>query len=119
MQVQSFILNITSEQPEAMIAFYRDVLHLPLNPAVGEGAFQAGGATLIFDGHSQTKGTAREPQRCLIDFTVEDLMAEKARREAAGARFIREPAREYWGGLISTFLDPDGNYLQLIEMPKR
>jgi predicted enzyme related to lactoylglutathione lyase len=117
-QVDGFILNITSEDPERLVAFYRDVLQLPLDPSVGEGAFRAGGAILIFDGHSETKGQAKEPHRYLIDFTVANLAVEKARLEAAGARFVREPGREYWGGLISTFLDPDGNYLQLIEMPK-
>ncbi len=33
---------------------------------------------------------------------------------AAGVQFIREPEREEWGGLITTMLDPDGNYVQLI-----
>ncbi len=34
---------------------------------------------------------------------------------ARGVTFIRDPEREPWGGVITTFLDPDGNYLQLIE----
>jgi hypothetical protein len=29
--------------------------------------------------------------------------------------FIRTQGREDWGGVISTFLDPNGNYLQMIE----
>ena len=35
--------------------------------------------------------------------------------EAKDVNLIRSAAREEWGGVISTFLDPDGNYCQLIE----
>ena len=34
-----------------------------------------------------------------------------------GVEFIREPEREDWGGWIATFLDPDGNVLQLLHQP--
>jgi predicted enzyme related to lactoylglutathione lyase len=51
----------------------------------------------------------------LLDFFVDDLAAEQKRLEAAGVRFVRKEGKEYWGGVISTFLDPDGNYVQLIE----
>lgn len=51
----------------------------------------------------------------LIDFFVDDLKAEQARLESRGVKFIRKEGKEYWGGVISTFLDPDGNYCQLIE----
>jgi predicted enzyme related to lactoylglutathione lyase len=115
MQVESFNINITSGQPERMIAFYRDTVGLPPWPEIGEGAFHAGGAALFIDGHSEIHGPAKEPARVLINFFVGDLAAEKARLEAAGVAFIRQPEREEWGGLITTFLDPDGNYLQLIE----
>lgn len=118
MQVDGFLINITSESPERMIAFYRDVLKLPQNKDMGEGGFNVGAnAFLVIDGHSETQGHAKEPSRFLVDFTVKDLAAEKARLEQEGVTFIREPAREYWGGLITTFLDPDGNYLQLFETP--
>jgi predicted enzyme related to lactoylglutathione lyase len=46
---------------------------------------------------------------------VEDVAAEQARLEAQGVEFIRKQGREYWGGIISTFLDPDGNYAQILE----
>jgi len=115
MQVTSFNINLTSEDPQRMIAFYRDVLKLPPNPQIGEGAFVAGGGHLLIDGRSEIKGPAKEPARVLINFFVDDLAAEQQRLEEQGVRFIRTAGREYWGGVISTFLDPDGNYLQLIE----
>jgi predicted enzyme related to lactoylglutathione lyase len=115
MQVQGFIFNLTSEQPERLTAFYRDVVQLPPAEGMGETAFNAGGATFIIDGHSETKGSAKEPQRDLINFMVDDIATEEQRLRAQGVPCLRSQGREYWGGVISTFTDPDGNYFQLIE----
>ena len=115
MNVTAFNLNITSEQPNALIAFYRDVVGLPTDPDLGDWAFKVGGAHLVIDGHSEVHGRAKEPQRYLINFTVDDLAAEQQRLESQGVTFIRRAGREEWGGIISTFLDPDGNYCQIIE----
>lgn len=113
MKVNQLILNITSEQPEQLDAFYADVVGLEREPQ--SGGFLAGGALFSIDGHSDTKGRAKEPHRYLFSFMVDDIAAEEARLEEQGVQFIRKQGREYWGGVISTFLDPDGNYAQLIE----
>ena len=115
MKVSQLVLNVTSEDPQRLGAFYRDVVRLEPLPDAGEYAFNLGGAMFIVDGHSETKGKAREPHRYLIDFRVEDLKSEQDRLEAQGVTFIRKEGREYWGGRLSTFLDPDGNYCQLLE----
>ena len=115
MKINTMFINLTSEEPERLKAFYRDMVGLPPNPDMGESAFHAGGAVIGIDGHSDTKGTAKEPQRVLLDFFVDDLKAEQSRLEGLGVKFIRKEGKEYWGGIISTFLDPDGNYCQLIE----
>ena len=115
MKVTSFVLNVTSEHPDQLTAFYRDVVGLPGKPEIGEAAFDAGGAAFLIDGHSETKGRAKEPHRVLINFFVDDLRAEQQRLEGKGVTFVRSAGREPWGGVISTFLDPDGNYCQLIE----
>ena len=120
MKVNSFTLNLTSEQPERLVRFYSDVVGLETEPQIGEGAFQVGGgARFIIAGHSETVGPAKEPQRNLINFWVDDVKAERERLEAAGVRFIRKEGTEYWGGVISTFLDPDGNYCQLMSQVMR
>jgi predicted enzyme related to lactoylglutathione lyase len=115
MKVNSLVINITSEKPDRLLTFYRDVVGLPPNPDIGDGAFLAGGTPFIVDGHSSTKGATKEPQRVLVNFFVDDLAAEQSRLEEQGVKFIRTAGKEYWGGVISTFLDPDGNYCQLIE----
>jgi predicted enzyme related to lactoylglutathione lyase len=115
MQIRSFNINLTSEDPERLARFYRDVLQLPVDAEMGEAAFVVAGGQILIDGHSETSGKAKEPQRVLINFFVEDLAAEQARLEAQGVPFIRSKGKEFWGGTISTFTDPDGNYLQLLE----
>jgi predicted enzyme related to lactoylglutathione lyase len=114
-KITNFLINLTSEDPERLKAFYGDVLGLQKNPDMGDDAFQAGGATLAIDGHSETKGGTKEPQRVLIDFFVDDVKAERERLEAKGVNFLRKEGKEWWGGVISTFADPDGNYCQIIE----
>ena len=44
-----------------------------------------------------------------------DLAAEHARLDAAGVPVHRKMGREEWGGVISTFEDPDGHYFQRME----
>jgi predicted enzyme related to lactoylglutathione lyase len=116
MHVSQFILNINSGDPDALLAFYRDVVGLPTHPDQNrESTLMAGGAELVFDNHSEVAGRNPQPQRMLLNLFVDDLTAEQARLEAAGIKFIRSAGREYWGGVISTFEDLDGNYVQLIE----
>ena len=118
MKVNSFHIQITSENPDRLKSFYRDTVGLPNVPEMGDGAFAVGGANLFVDGHSETKGQAREPQRMLVDLVVDDVKAEQDRLEGQGVSFIRREGKEEWGGTISTFLDPDGNYCQLVQYPQ-
>jgi len=114
-RVTSFIVNVTSEQPERLTEFYRDVVGLEPAEGMGPGAFGVNGSIFIVDGHSEVHGPAKEPQRMLINFFVDDLASEQRRLEGQGVKFIRDKGREEWGGIISTFTDPDGNYCQIIE----
>ena len=60
MHVHEFILNVTSDQAEALRAFYRDVVCLERAPAVSEYAFKVGGGFLSIDGHSEVHGHCNE-----------------------------------------------------------
>lgn len=115
MKVTNMLVNLTSENPERLKEFYGEVVGLPPNPDMGDSAFQAGGTAFVIDGHNETKGSAKEPTRVLLDFFVENVAAEQARLEAAGVSFSRKQGKEHWGGIISTFADPDGNLCQIIE----
>ena len=116
MDVTGVIININSEDPARLMAFYRDVVGLPPHPDAGrESTLVAGAVEFVFDTHSRVSGPSAEPERILVNLFVGDVEAEQRRMEAAGATFVRKLGREYWGGVISTFVDPDGNYGQLIE----
>ena len=114
-------LNLGSPEPERLIAFYRDTLGLTPAPEMSPGAFALGAlgsGSLIVSGHSEVTGPATDAVRYLINFVVDDLDGEQARLERKGVEFVRSKGEEPWGGRISTFLDPDGNYCQLIETPE-
>ena len=117
MKVNDIYINITSEDPQGLLAFYRDKVGLEPDPTKGEGALKLNaGTTLGFDGHSETHGKSKEPSRWLLDLFVDDVKGERERLEANGVPFIRKEGRQEWGGIISTFVDPDGNYGQLISV---
>jgi predicted enzyme related to lactoylglutathione lyase len=115
MNIGQFAINLTSQDPDRMSAFYGETIGLEKDPTMGDHAYKMAGAVLFIDGHSETTGAAREPHRYLLDWFVGDAKAERERLEGKGVEFIRKEGREYWGGIISTFVDPDGNYVQLIQ----
>ena len=116
MNVTRISLQLASENPQRLAAFYRDVVQLPAQPEFGDHAFALGPAgTLFVVDHSQVAGPTREPARAIIDLHLEGLDDGQARLEAAGVSFARSKGVEYWGGVISTFNDPDGNLVQIME----
>jgi predicted enzyme related to lactoylglutathione lyase len=112
---EGFALMRHSADPERLKDFMRNVVGLSDDhPELGN-PFIAGGTSIYIGAHSDVTGPSKEPARALINFFVGDLAAEQKRIEEHGVKFIRSAGREPWGGIISTFADPDGNYLQLIE----
>ncbi len=114
MDVTSVNININSEDPDRLTAFYRDTVGFRADERSG-GLHIREGIQLFIASHSEVSGPTKEPPRVLFNFFVDDLKAEQARLEAAGVPFIRKEGVEWWGGIISTFVDPDGNYCQLME----
>ena len=108
---------IWTEDLPRLTAFYRDVMGLPLEMEQdGFVMFQgAGGAQLALGVHSEVKGRAKDPDRVIVDFAVNDCQAEYARLNANGVEFARPPSQDQ-GAIIATFADPDGNLLQLFQM---
>ena len=119
MKIDQFVVNVNSEQPEKLVAFYRDILGLTANADFGPGAFMAGSSSfiaLIIEGHGDVKGATKEPHRVLLNFLVGDLASEEARLRGQGVEFIMGATQEPGFGTVATFLDPDGNYCQLMEL---
>ena len=104
---------------EEMVRFYQEALGLPLHSHHGDFiAFELRpGVRLNLGVHSQVRGRARDPYRIMVHLKVRDIHALCARLKSQGVAFLREPQQETWGGWVATLQDPDGNVLQLLELP--
>jgi predicted enzyme related to lactoylglutathione lyase len=99
-----------------MVAFYRDVLELPVHSIHEDfAAFELGGIRLSVGLHSGVHGPNPEGVRVMVNFGVEQIQPVYERLSGRGVEFIRPPEREVWGGWVATFRDPDGNLLQLLQ----
>ncbi len=104
---------IATADPTRLRAFYHGVLGVAVN---AQGKLASGGVVIHPARHSAVQGAPAEPHRVMLTFETTDIQASAAALRAAGVAFVREPTQEGWGGWVATFLDPDGNYLQLIQL---
>jgi predicted enzyme related to lactoylglutathione lyase len=106
------------ERFDAMARFYRE--RLGLTPRTSKPDFinfDWGGVRLSVSVHDRVSGASRDPLRIMINLAVDDIRTVHARLEKAGVVFTRPPEAEEWGGQVASFLDPDGNLLQLLQLP--
>ncbi|MBE0611165.1 MAG: VOC family protein [Dehalococcoidia bacterium] len=116
MEISEVSIQLATFNPQRLVGFYRDVVGLPLTEGMGDQSFQVGPAAVLFIvDHSEISGPTAEPARAIIDLHITGIDAEHERLERAGVKFIRDRGVEFWGGVISTFEDPDGNRIQLME----
>jgi predicted enzyme related to lactoylglutathione lyase len=102
----------------AMTTFYRERLGLPTRTVKPDFVnFDWGGVRLSVGVHAGVTGPARDPLRVMVNLAVDDIHAVHARLARAGVAFSRRPEAETWGGWVATFADPDGNTLQLMQLP--
>jgi predicted enzyme related to lactoylglutathione lyase len=102
----------------AMARFYRETLGLAPRSAKDDFInFDWHGVRLSVGVHDRVGGTNPDPLRLMINFTVGDIRAAHDRLVRVGVVFTRAPEREAWGGWVATFGDPDGNVLQLMQLP--
>jgi lactoylglutathione lyase len=103
---------------DAMAHFYRDVLGLPVRrDRSGFVSFEWADVRLTVTVHDGVDGFARDPLRTMVNFAVDDVEVMHARLAASGVPVVRAPEREEWGGVVCTLEDPDGNLVQLFQLP--
>ena len=115
------IVGITfwTDDLDRMFHFYNDILSLPLHSEHdGFIAFQVGELRLNLGNHREVHSFAKDPYRVMANLSVKDIVSTHRDLVDHGVQFIREPEKESWGGIVATFLDPDGNILQLLEFPQ-
>ncbi len=116
MEISEVSIQLASPNPQRLTAFYRDVVGLKPTEGMGDQSFHIGPAGVLFIvDHSEISGPTAEPARAIIDLHISGLDAEHDRLAKTGVKFIRDRGVEFWGGIISTFEDPDGNRIQLME----
>jgi len=67
------------------------------------------------DGRDDVAATNPEPGRVILNFNVEDAEATVAHLNTLGVTWIAE-LEDRGPGKFATLVDPDGNYLQILEM---
>jgi lactoylglutathione lyase len=107
----TYVIRFVSDMTEA-VAFYRDVLGLPLKFESPYWSEFATGATSLALHPSSAANPAGTMQ---LGFGVPDLRAFHARLSAAGVVFTQPPTHEE-GRLLARFLDPQGKEISVGEL---
>ena len=96
------------------VAFYGEILGLDKKYEYSSYAgFQCGSVEIgLIPGRKGTKPLEDAPS---VEFVVEDVDAAYETLKKRGVNFVREPHDEVWGGRQASFLDPDGNLLEIVE----
>jgi len=118
MEVRELTIMVGTDQIEAMTRFYGETLGLKRVAKFRDPVFEAAGGFIRLLDHSDISGPTLEPARMQINLFVDDVSREYERVTALDPeiRIHREPERESWGGEVATLLDPDGNFVQLLEI---
>ena len=114
-------LTLWTDDLDKMFHFYNDTMRLPLHARHDDFiAFEFGGVREFrfnLGLHGEVRGISRDPYRVMANFGVDDIDHEYQRLLKEGVEFIRPPEQEHWGGWVATFKDPDGNILQMLQLP--
>ena len=109
---------IWTENLERMVQFYEGTLGLsPHSRRQDFVSFRWGRMRLGLGQHDAVHGHARDQYRIMVNLGTKDIHALTQRLVEKGAKFLRLPEQERWGGWVATFQDPDGNILQLLQQP--
>ena len=110
------IIYTTAERYPGMRSFYVDVLGLdPRSDRHNFVNFELGDRRLTITVHSELPGPNTDPLHVMINLATTDIHADFAAAVDAGARSLRPPESESWGGIVATLADPDGNIIQLLQ----
>jgi len=106
---------IGSRDPERLRRWYAAALATEPDD---EGVMHVGAVPLVIAARGDVSACNPEPQRLILNVNVDDVAAYESTLVAMGAEWVRELETTPWGR-IATVVDPDGNYLQLIENDSR
>jgi catechol 2,3-dioxygenase-like lactoylglutathione lyase family enzyme len=126
--------NITVNDVDEALAFYRDALGLEVRNDVANGGFrwvtlgspdQPGLEIVLSEPHagrSQADGDILQELLTkgvlpMLVFRTDDLDATFEKVRASGAEVLQEPIDQPWGPRDSAFRDPSGNTVRISQAP--
>jgi len=101
-----------SPDPQRLRDWYRVAFRCEPND---DGFIQFGGVVVLIDGRTDVAPVNPEPGRVILNFHVDDARATAAHLDAIGATWL-VPVEARVDGLFGTLIDPDGNYIQIIQL---
>ena len=123
--------NVTVNDVDESIPFYRDGLGLEVRNDVASGGFRwvtlgggGPGSEIVLSvphaGRSQADGDALQELLTkgslpILVFRTDDLDGLFERLEASGAEVLQEPMKQPWGPRDCAFRDPSGNTIRIAE----
>jgi len=124
--------NITVNDVDESLAFYRDALGLDVTSDVANGGFrwvtlgspdQPGLDIVLSEPHAgRSQADGDTIQELLLKgmmpnvvFSTDDLDATFERLRASGAEVLQEPIDQPWGPRDAAFRDPSGNHIRINE----
>ena len=124
--------NITVNDVDESLAFYRDALGLGVTSDVANGGFrwvtlgspdQPGLDIVLSEPHAgRSQADGDTIQELLLKgmmpnvvFSTDDLDATFERLRASGAEVLQEPIDQPWGPRDAAFRDPSGNHIRINE----
>jgi predicted enzyme related to lactoylglutathione lyase len=107
---------LASTDPERLHAWYAAALGPEEDTKVDQyRILKFGSFHLLIDTRDDISDRNPEPGRVILNFDVADARAIAARMDELGTRWLAE-LEDRDGSLFATAVDPDGNYVQIIQL---
>jgi predicted enzyme related to lactoylglutathione lyase len=112
-------LLLASTDPERLRAWYAAALDPEKNEEMGGYRMLVfNGFYLMIDTRADVTDKNPEPGRYILNFDVPDARATVAKLNELGAAWLAE-LEDRDGSLFATAIDPDGNYVQVIQLSEQ
>ncbi|MDX6325380.1 MAG: hypothetical protein QOK15_1734, partial [Nocardioidaceae bacterium] len=103
-----------STRPQRLRTWYTEVLGAQPDP---DGFLHFGPVAVLLDERHDVSDTANEPGRVILNYTVPSIASTARRLDEHGVTWVSAVEyRENGGAWFATVEDPDGNYVQLIQL---
>jgi hypothetical protein len=108
-EIGSILLGSTN--PERLADWYCAAFGGKRDPG---GPCLFGDVAILFEHRDDVSSTNAEPGRHIVNFGVEDAVASSGHLDSLGVKWL-VPLEERKDGWFGTIVDPDGNYVQIIQ----